>query len=162
MINGVDRKILTILQGDGRTANAEIARRVGLTPSAVFERVRKLEERGIVRGYTAQLDPAGVGLGLLAFVLVRSSDRLGTDRVAQAIAKAPEVLEVHNVAGEDCYLVKVRAVDTKDLSRLLRQRFGGVKAITSTRTIIVLNTIKETTALPIAEARSSAGASDDD
>lgn len=160
MIDGTDRKITTILQKDGRTSNAEIARRVGLTPSAVFERVRKLEERGIVRGYTAQIDPVAVGLGLLAFVLVRSSDRLGTDRVAQAIAKAPEVLEVHNVAGEDCYLVKVRAVDTKDLSRVLRQRFGGVKAITSTRTIIVLNTIKETTALPIGDAEPDEAAHD--
>ena len=149
MINGIDRDILTILQQDGRTSNAEIARRVGLTPSAVFERIRKLEERGIIRGYTTHIDPAAIGLGLLAFVLVRTSDRLGTDRVAQAIAKAPEVLEVHNVAGEDCYLVKVRAVDTKDLSRVLRKRFGGVQAITSTRTIIVLNTIKETTALVV-------------
>jgi Lrp/AsnC family leucine-responsive transcriptional regulator len=151
MIDGTDAKILAILQDDGRTSNAELARQVGLTPSAVFERIRKLEERGIVRGYTALVDPSAVGLGLLAFVLVRSADSYGTERVAQAIAKAPEVLEVHNVAGEDCYLVKVRAVDTKDLGRVLRKRFGGVKAISSTRTIIVLNTIKETTALVIGE-----------
>ena len=160
MIDGTDAKILAILQKDGRTSNAELARQVGLTPSAVFERIRKLEERGIVRGYTALVDPSAVGLGLLAFVLVRSSDRLGTDRVAQAIAKAPEVLEVHNVAGEDCYLVKVRAVDTKDLSRVLRKRFGRVKAISSTRTIIVLNTIKETTALVIGEPATQAAGHD--
>jgi Lrp/AsnC family leucine-responsive transcriptional regulator len=149
MIDETDRKLVSILQNNARTSNAELARRVGLTPPAVFERIRKLEERGVVRGYTAQVDPEAVGRGLLAFVLVRSSDPLGTDRVAQALAKAPEVLEVHNVAGEDCYLVKVRAVDTKDLSRVLRKRFGRVKAITSTRTIIVLNTIKETTSLVV-------------
>jgi Lrp/AsnC family leucine-responsive transcriptional regulator len=149
MIDETDRKLVSILQDNARTSNAELARRVGLTPPAVFERIRKLEERGVVRGYTAQVDPEAVGRGLLAFVLVRSSDPLGTDRVAQALAKAPEVLEVHNVAGEDCYLVKVRAVDTKDLSRVLRKRFGRVKAITSTRTIIVLNTIKETTSLVV-------------
>ena len=149
MIDDIDASLLSILQRNGRTANAELARRVGLTPSAVFERIRKLEQRGIVRGYTALVDPTAVGLGLLAFVLVRSADPLGTDRVAQAIAKAPEVLEVHNVAGEDCYLVKVRAVDTKDLSRVLRKRFGALKSITGTRTIIVLNTIKETTSLVV-------------
>jgi Lrp/AsnC family leucine-responsive transcriptional regulator len=149
MIDETDRKLVSILQDNARTSNAELARRVGLTPPAVFERIRKLEERGVVRGYTAQVDPEAVGRGLLAFVLVRSSDPLGTDRVAQALAKAPEVLEVHNVAGEDCYLVKVRAVDTKDLSRVLRKRFGRVKAITSTRTIIELNTIKETTSLVV-------------
>src|SRR5512143_1249026 len=160
MIDGTDAKILAILQKDGRTSNAELARQVGLTPSAVFERIRKLEERGIVRGYTALVDPSAVGLGLLAFVLVRSADSYGADRVAQAIAKAPEVLEVHNVAGEDCYLVKVRAVDTKDLSRVLRKRFGRVKAISSTRTLIVLNTIKETTALVIGEPATQADGDD--
>jgi Lrp/AsnC family leucine-responsive transcriptional regulator len=151
MIDAIDRQILNILQADGRATNADIARRVGLAPSAVFERTRKLEERGVVRGYTAIVEPAAVGLGLLAFVQVRSSDRLGSDRVAQVLAKAPEVLEVHNVAGEDCFVVKIRAIDTQDLNRILRKRFGPIKAIRSTRTIIVLNTVKETTALPVPE-----------
>jgi Lrp/AsnC family leucine-responsive transcriptional regulator len=151
MIDATDRRILNILQADGRAANAEIARRVGLAPSAVYERLRKLEERGVVRGYTTVLDSAEVGFGLLAFVLVRSDDRLVGDDVAQEIARAPEVLEVHNVAGEDCFLVKVRAVDTKDLSRIIKSRLGSIKAISSTRTIIVLDTIKETSALPVAE-----------
>ncbi|HVX41560.1 MAG TPA: Lrp/AsnC family transcriptional regulator [Gemmatimonadaceae bacterium] len=150
MIDDIDTKILNILQRDGRTTNADLARHVGLAPSAVLERVRKLEERGVLRGYTALVDQAAIGFGLLAFILVRSSDPTGTDHVARQIAKAPEVLEVHNVAGEDCFVVKVRARDTKDLSRILKKRFGAIKAIRSTRTIIVLDTIKESTVLPVA------------
>ncbi|MGH7627736.1 MAG: Lrp/AsnC family transcriptional regulator [Gemmatimonadaceae bacterium] len=156
MIDAIDRKILTLLQADGRMSNAAIARRVGLAPSAIFERLRKLEDRGIVRGYTALVDPAAIGLGLLAYIMVRVTERPATDRVAEQIARAPEVLEVHNVAGEDCYLVKVRAVDTTDLSRILRKRIGAIKAIGGTRTIIVLSTIKESTVLPVVE-RATAG-----
>ena len=154
MIDGIDAKIVTILQSDGRTPNAEIARQVNLAPSAVFERVRKLEERGVLRGYTALVDYAAVGVGLLAFVLVRSTEPTGTDHVAKLIAKAPEVLEVHNVAGDDCYVVKVRARDTKDLSRILKKRFGAAKAVRSTRTIIALDTIKESTIVPVSAEQS--------
>ncbi|HSD72569.1 MAG TPA: Lrp/AsnC family transcriptional regulator [Thermoanaerobaculia bacterium] len=150
MINDLDRQILTILQKSARTSNAEIARQVGLAPSAVFERIRKLEERGVIRSYGAQLDPRAVGLGLVAFTFVRSNDRPGGVQTAEKLAEIPEVLEVHHVAGEDCFLVKVRAADTESLGRLLRERLGKIGTITSTRTTIVLETVKETVELPIA------------
>lgn len=150
MINDLDRQILTILQKSARTSNAEIARQVGLAPSAVFERIRKLEERGVLRSYGAQLDPRAVGLGLVAFTFVRSNDRPGGVQTAEKLAEIPEVLEVHHVAGEDCFLVKVRAADTESLGRLLRERLGKIGTITSTRTTIVLETVKETVELPIA------------
>jgi Lrp/AsnC family leucine-responsive transcriptional regulator len=149
MINTHDAHILTILQRNSRTSNAEIARQVGLAPSAVFERIRKLEEKGIVQGYTARIDPHAVGLGLVAFTFVRSNDRPGGIRTAELLAEIPEVLEVHHVAGEDCFLVKVRAPDTEALGRLLRERLGKISTITSTRTTIVLESVKETSELPI-------------
>jgi Lrp/AsnC family leucine-responsive transcriptional regulator len=150
MINDLDRQILTILQRNARTSNAEIARQVGLAPSAVFERIRKLEERAVLQGYTAHIDPHAAGLGLVAFMFVRSNDRPGGIQTAEKLAEIPEVLEVHHVAGEDCFLVKVRAADTEALGRLLRERLGKIGTITSTRTTIVLETVKETSALPIA------------
>jgi Lrp/AsnC family leucine-responsive transcriptional regulator len=150
MINDLDRQILTILQSNARTSNAEIARQVGLAPSAVFERIRKLEERDVLRSYTARIDPHAVGLGLVAFTFVRSNDRPGGIQTAEKLAEIPEVLEVHHVAGEDCFLVKVRAADTEALGRLLRERLGKIGTITSTRTTIVLETVKETAELPIA------------
>jgi Lrp/AsnC family leucine-responsive transcriptional regulator len=149
MINDLDRQILTILQGNARTSNAEIARKIGLAPSAVFERIRKLEERGVLQSYSARIDPRAVGLGLVAFTFVRSNDRPGGIQTAEKLAEIPEVLEVHHVAGEDCFLVKVRATDTEALGRLLRERLGKIGTITSTRTTIVLETVKETAELPI-------------
>ena len=150
MINDLDRQILTILQGNARTSNAEIARKVGLAPSAVFERIRKLEEKGVLQSYSARIDPHAVGLGLVAFTFVRSNDRPGGIQTAEKLAEIPEVLEVHHVAGEDCFLVKVRAADTEALGRLLRERLGKIPTITSTRTTIVLETVKESSDLPMA------------
>lgn len=149
MINDLDAHILTILQKNARVSNAEIARQVGLAPSAVFERIRKLEEKGVLRGYSARIDPHAVGLGLVAYTFVRSNDRPGGIRTAELLAEIPEVLEVHHVAGEDCFLVKVRAADTEALGRLLRERLGKIPTISSTRTTIVLESVKETSELPI-------------
>ena len=146
---------MTILQENARTSNAEIARQVGLAPSAVFERIRKLEERGVLKGFHAQLDPHAVGLALLAFIFVRSNERGGGVSTAEKIAKIPEVLEVHHVAGEDCFLVKLRAADTEDLGRVLREKVGAIPAVTSTRTTIVLETVKEETALPLESSEES-------
>jgi Lrp/AsnC family transcriptional regulator, leucine-responsive regulatory protein len=149
MIDYMDAKILTILQENARTPNAEIARQVGLAPSAVFERIRKLEERGTIEGYTIRTNARNLGLGLLCFMFVRSDERGGGVETAERLAAIPEVLEVHHVAGEDCFLVKVRTEDTDALGRLLREKLGRIKSITSTRTTIVLDTVKETGIIPV-------------
>src|ERR671919_6241 len=88
----VDLQILRILQANARETQADIARAVGLAPSAVLERIRKLESRGVIRGYTAQIDPAALDLGLLAFVAVRSAEAPGDDSVARQLASFPEIL----------------------------------------------------------------------
>jgi Lrp/AsnC family transcriptional regulator, leucine-responsive regulatory protein len=150
MIDSIDTEILAILQKDARISNAEIARQVGLAPSAVLERVRKLEERGIIRGYAADIDPRSLDFGLTAFVAVRITDCSGP--AGELLAEIPEVLEVHDVAGEDSYWVKVRTKDTEALSRLLREKIKAVPTVTDTRTTVVLQTFKESNALPI-EAR---------
>jgi Lrp/AsnC family leucine-responsive transcriptional regulator len=148
-----DRKILEFLQQNGRASNVELARAVELTPSATLERVRKLEERRLIKGYTALLNPQALELGMVAFIFIRVdeiNDVLGVaDSTAERLAALPSVLELHHLAGEDCFLVKVRARDTDDLYRLLKEEFGKFKAIRSTRTTIVLNTVKETTHLPL-------------
>lgn len=146
MINEIDKQILNIIQKDARTSNAEIARQVGLAPSAVMERMRKLEERGVIRGYAAEIDATQVGFGLTAFVFVRTSV---CGELDETLSNIPEVLEVHDVAGEDCYLLKVRAENTEELGNLLREKLKPIPEIISTRTTVVLKTIKETTALPL-------------
>jgi len=151
MIDGISRKILNILQRSAKDSNADIARQVGLAPSAVFERVRKLEDKGIIQGYEARLDPRALGLGQVAFIYVRADEPIGSLRAGKALVAIPEVLEVHHIAGEDCYLVKVRVADTEALGALLRDRFGTIETIRSTRTTVVLGTLKETARLPLGE-----------
>lgn len=147
-----------ILQENSRTSNAEIARQVGLAASAVFERIRKLEDRGVIRGYRAEIDPKALDLGQLAFIFIRSNDRPGVADTPARLAEIPEILELHHVAGEDCYLAKVRAQDAEALGRLLRDRLSGIRSITSTRTTIVLESVKETAALPISPGAEAAAA----
>lgn len=148
-LDAIDRRLLEILQKDGRTSNADLARAVRMAPSAVFERVRRLERDGVIRGYGAQLDPRAIDRSLLAFVLVRSDEHPGQISTGESLANEAEVLEVHHVAGQDSYLVKVRVKDPEALGRLLRERFGAISTVRSTQSTIALETLKEHWALPI-------------
>jgi Lrp/AsnC family transcriptional regulator, leucine-responsive regulatory protein len=147
MIDETDRAIMTILQHDARTSNADIARQLGMAPSAILERIRKLETRHLIQGYAARLNPRALDLGLLAFVFVNADEQYGTSTTGERLAELPEVQEVHHIAGEDCYLVKVRAANTEALGKILRERFGAIETIRSTRTTIVLSTLKESATL---------------
>src|SRR5437867_3001032 len=131
-------------------AQVDIAKAVGLAPSAVLERMRKLEARGAIRGYVALVDPHVIDQRMLAFVAVRTSAVGHEERVvAERLAAIPEVLEVHYVAGDDCLLLKMRARDAEHVGELLRQQVGTVPGVRSTRTTIVLGSMKESPRLPI-------------
>jgi len=143
MIDDIDLQIVKILQDKARIPNAEVARQVGMAPSAVLERIRKLEERGIIEGYEVRLNPAPFGQGLTAFVSVAAT-RAGNGRLAEELAAVTGVQEVHQVAGEDGYLVKLRVAGTAVLGRILRDELAAIEGVRSTRTWIVLNTVKET------------------
>ena len=149
-LDPTDARILDALQRNGRVAQVEIAREVGLAPSAVLERMRKLEARGVIRGYSALVSPKAVGLGMLAFVAVRTTEVAGEEKVGQDLARVNEVLEVHHVAGDDCFLIKVRARDAEHLGELLKTSIGRISGVRSTRTTIVLGSLKESVQLPIA------------
>ena len=145
----IDLQILSLLQADARIGNAEISRRVGLAASAVHERIRKLEQRGVVRGYHARLDPEALGRGLLAFISVQVDDRLTEETTGVQLARLPQVQEVHHIAGEDCYLLKVRCASTGDLGHFLQEEIGALPSVRRTRTTIALGTIKEGLELPV-------------
>lgn len=157
MIDKVDRQILSILQENARTSNVEVARRVGLAPSAVLERIRRLERSDVIRGYEPRLNAAALGSPLVAFIFVHAAEKIGGLETGRRIARFPEVQEVHQIAGEDCYLVKVRVADTDALGRLLREGFGSLSAVRSTRTTIVLSSVKESAQTPLPDG-SAAGA----
>jgi len=145
----IDLKILSIVQDNARISNAEISRNLKMAPSAVLERIRKLEEKGVITGYETRLNPKILNHGLAAFIFVREIEGKGDWQTAEQLAKLPEVLEVHHVAGEDCLLVKVRTRDTDHLERLLTKDFGAIESLISTRTTIVLSTTKESTRIPL-------------
>ena len=139
-----------LLQDNARMTQSEVAKAVGLAPSAVLERIRKLEARGAIRGYVALVDPHVIDQRMLAFVAVRTS-AVGEDerRVAEQLASIPEVLEVHYVAGDDCLLLKMRARDAEHIGDLLRHQVGTIPGVRSTRTTIVLGSMKESPRLPV-------------
>lgn len=150
-LDPTDREILRLLQENARLSNAEIARRVGMAASAVHQRVRKLEERGVVRGYGSRLNARALGYGLVAFVMVQTGNNSSEYDTGALIAALPEVQEVHRVVGEDCFIVKVRVRDTDELAELLEHRLQRIPSIVSTRTTIVVKTIKESAELPLSE-----------
>ncbi len=143
MIDEIDRKLLDLVQGNARLSNAEMAEAVGLTVSSVHERVKKLERKGVIKGYVAVLDPEKLGKPLLAFLrLTVSSHQTAQDAIRALCESEPDILECHNVAGEDCYVIKVRAEGPKQLERLLAAIRGSAETSRSV-TNIVLSSLKE-------------------
>jgi len=155
MIDEISLNILNILQKKARIPNVEVARQVGMAPSAVLERIRKLEKQGIIDGYEVRLNPEQFNRRLIAFIFVDIDTTLisesdpDQDEVHDILAKMPEIQEIHDVAGEDCLLLKVRISDHQELGTLLRDKIRPLQGIRSTRTLTVLFTHKETTRFPI-------------
>lgn len=149
MIDATDAHILNILQEDGRISNAELARRIDLSPPATFARVKSLEEQGYIRSYVALLDAEKLGYDLLCFVRVtlqlHSLEQVQAFR--QAIQAMPEVLECHHVTGDYDYLLKVALRGRKELERFLVERLTPAPGVARIHTNLVLSEIKSTNML---------------
>ncbi len=151
-LDETDLAILRLMQNNARISNADLAKEIVLAPSAVLERVKKLEQKGILKSYHAAVDANAVGQSLLAFMFIKSKEGMAcSTKTAAALAAIPEVQEVHHVAGEDCFLVKVRTRDSASLMQLMRTKLQKITGILSTRTTIVLETVKEQPHLVIPE-----------
>lgn len=152
MIDEIDRKLVDLLQGNAKLSNADLAQAVGLTSSSVFERVKRLEQKGVITGYIATVDAAKLGKGLLAFVRLSFGDSRDEnvkdtlDRLSILCASEPGILECHDVAGEDCAVLKLRVADTHELQALLSKIKDCTKSSRSV-TNIVLMTMKESYAI---------------
>jgi Lrp/AsnC family leucine-responsive transcriptional regulator len=150
-LDATDRRILTALQNDGRITNQDLAKQVRLSPAACFDRVKRLRERGIIKSYSAILDPNEIGLALIIFVeifLDRSSKELFA-AFADAVQRTPEILECHMVAGGFDYLIKARMKDIESYRRFLGETLVQLPGVRQTRTYAVLEELKSTTRLPI-------------
>ncbi|NUR72844.1 MAG: Lrp/AsnC family transcriptional regulator [Hamadaea sp.] len=139
-MDDVDRALLAELQRDATSAYAALGRAVGLSAAAAHDRVRKLRERGVIRRTTVDVDPAAVGRGVLAYVMVDGNKWMGDTQ--PALAEIPEILEAHVVAGAASLLVKVRTRTTEELQGVLRRLFA-VEGVTGTQTVVVLESFFE-------------------
>ena len=150
-IDAIDRKILKRLQADGRMSNVDLAAHVHLSAPQCFRRVRALEERGILRGYRAEVDPEAIGYGVTAYVSVSiGGGDFGRVRNVEADIRAfPQILECFSVSGEDDYLLKVVARDLKALSSFLTDQLMQVPGIDDVRSMICLEQIKAASPLPV-------------
>jgi len=146
MLDPIDLKILALLEKNARLSNQAIGEAVGLTSSSVFERVKKLEKKGVIRGYAAVIDPAAVGRPITAFIRLMIGAQRGQRTVADTCRDEPEVLECHHVAGEDCYILKVRTDTPQGLERLV-ERFRRESEVQRSVTSIVFSTAKESAAV---------------
>jgi Lrp/AsnC family transcriptional regulator, leucine-responsive regulatory protein len=142
-MDNVDLRIVDLLQQNGRATQLELAKAVGLSQPAVAERIRKLEERGVITGYAARVDAAALGVDISAFVGVGIEHPKFFEGFAKKVKALDEILECHRVAGDDSYLLKIKTRNTRTLDRLLVEVLRTTPGVTRTHTTIVLASIKE-------------------
>jgi len=151
-MDGIDRNILIALQENGAAGLAELAKVAGLSVSATAERVKRLEERGTIRGWRADLDPEAVGCPLLAWVLVATRPGRDDSAFRKALRRLEAVLECHAVSGAWSYLIKLRLPGLAALESFVAEEIRSQPGVERTETIIALATAKETAILPVAPA----------
>jgi Lrp/AsnC family leucine-responsive transcriptional regulator len=144
-----DSKVIRLLQANGRESWARLGEELGMTGPAAAERVKRLEEKGVIRGYSALVDAESVGATLTAFVAVTLERPEHRKPFLKRVGKLAEVQECHHVAGDDDYLLKVRSRGPRDLDRVISEELRSVAGVFRTRTTIVLSTAKETPILPL-------------
>lgn len=150
-LDATDRRILAVLQKDGRITNAELSERVNLSPSACHRRVERLEKEGIIAAYVALLDARRLGKPTTVFVeitLQGQADEL-LDAFERAVARVPDVLECHLMAGTADYLIKIMAEDTEDFARIHRQHLARLPGVRQMQSSFALRTVVKTTAMAV-------------
>ncbi|MNI41022.1 Leucine-responsive regulatory protein [compost metagenome] len=148
-VDSLDYKIIKALMANGRMTWAELAGVLGLSSPAAADRVRRLEEQGVITGYTALIDAESAGYGLAALIAVSLERPAHRQPFLDLIHKLPEIQECHHTAGDDDYILKVRCRGTRDLDRLISEELKSLPGIVRTKTTIILGTVKETPNIPL-------------
>ena len=150
-LDRTDRRILECLQADGRISNVQLARKVNLTPTPCIERVKRLERRGYIRGYTAILDPELVDASLLVFVEIDLSHTSpdAFKRFSEEARQLPEIMDCHLVSGNFDYLIKARVRNMKAYRELLGEKILSLPGVNGSRSYVVMEEVKETSNLPL-------------
>jgi Lrp/AsnC family transcriptional regulator, leucine-responsive regulatory protein len=151
-LDTIDKKVLSLLQEQGRLSNAQLAKEVGLSAPSMLERVRKLEKNGVIKKYVALVDPKEVGQGITAFVSVslRLHQKEEIEAFVEEVRQIPEVLECHHVSGEADYLMKVVSRDIEHYEKFLLGKLTHFKVISRIHTSFILKSLKQETTIPVA------------
>ncbi|MBL7855228.1 MAG: Lrp/AsnC family transcriptional regulator [Cyclobacteriaceae bacterium] len=150
-LDQIDRKILELLQANSNITNAQLAQEIGLSPAPTLERVKKLEQAGIIRSYHALVDPASVGLGVSTFVTVslKGHNKENIEKFISAIKKIEEVVECHHVTGQADFILKVVAPDIPAYQTLMLEKVTNIEVVDNLQSTIILSTFKDSKAIPI-------------
>lgn len=150
-LDQIDRKVLEILQSNAKITNAQLSKEIGLSPAPTLERVKKLEQQGIIKSYHAQLDRESVGLGVTTFIQVTLTGHRKdvTDMFVKNIHSIQEIIECHHITGSGDFLLKVISKDIASYQKLLLERINEIEEVASTQTMVILSTFKESKVLPI-------------
>ena len=152
-LDKVDRKILEILQRNAKITNAQLSKEIGLSPAPTLERVKKLEQSGVIDSYHAKLNTGKIGLGISTFVQIKLTghDKESISTFIKAVNKIDEVIECHHVTGTSDFILKVIAQDIASYQRLMLEKVNEVPVVDSLQSSVILSTFKDSKALPVPE-----------
>lgn len=158
-LDELDRKILGILQLNSNITNAQLAQAIGLSPAPTLERVKKLEQAGIIRGYHASVNPASVGMGVSTFVMVnlKGHNKENISRFIKAIEEIPEIVECHHVTGHADFILKIICADIPSYQNLMLEKVTNIDVVDNMQTTVILSTFKESNIIPLKSEYGSAG-----
>jgi len=149
MLDDINLKILKILQKNARISKVDVARQVDMAPSALLERIRKLEQKGFIDGYEVRLNPEKFNRNLVAFITILTSNRKAVMLTGNQLKAIPEIQEIHHITSEDGLLVKVRVADVAELGKLIQNKILKITSVKKTHTAVAMSTFKETGRIPI-------------
>jgi Lrp/AsnC family leucine-responsive transcriptional regulator len=150
-IDEIDKKILEILQSRAKITNARLSEEIGLSPAPTLERVKKLEQMGIINSYHAKLNTAKIGLGVTTFVLatLNGHNRNNIESFVEAINKVPEVIECHHITGAGDFILKVIAKDIASYQKLMLEKVSDIPQVDNMQSMVVLSTFKDSKVIPL-------------
>ena len=150
-VDNIDKKILEILQSRAKITNAKLSEEIGLSPAPTLERVKKLEQMGIINSYHAKLNIEKIGLGVTTFVLatLNGHNRANIEGFVEAINKIPEVVECHHITGAGDFILKVIAKDIASYQKLMLEKVSDIKQVDNMQSMVVLSTFKDSKVIPM-------------
>lgn len=150
-IDDIDKKILEILQARAKITNAKLSEEIGLSPAPTLERVKKLEQMGIISSYHAKLNTEKIGLGVTTFVLATlvGHNRANIEGFIEAIDKIPEVIECHHITGAGDFILKVIAKDISSYQKLMLEKVSDIPQVDNMQSMVVLSTFKDSKVIPV-------------